>query len=135
MFSRWPPRICRETLGTCAPVDYLRLIDLVTRVGGGGQARGVADGTVDVDRFSARATDQVVVVVPDTILVEGRRPGGLDAPDETLLGQHLKGVVTLVVPEAMFLTPRFDFVSGLYYRISYTVASVASHPEPFFPTR
>src|SRR5256885_553654 len=93
VFSGRPPRICRETLWTCAPVDHLRLIDLVTRVGGGGQARGVADSAVDVDRFSARAADQVVVVVTDTILVEGRRPGGLDAPDESLLDQHPKSVV------------------------------------------
>src|SRR3954453_95131 len=93
VLNRRPPPVCREPLGTGAPVDHLRLIDLVTRVGGGGQARGVADGAVDVDRFGASATDQVVVVVPDAILVEGRRPGGLDAPDESLLDQHPEGVV------------------------------------------
>src|SRR5262249_39581337 len=38
-------------------------------------------------------TDQVMVVVTDTILVEGRRSGGLDAPDEPLLDQHREGVV------------------------------------------
>src|SRR5438132_13952870 len=91
--KRRPPPICRETLGTGAPVDHLRLINLENRVGGGGQARGVAGGAVDIDRFSAGATDQVVVVVTNTILVEGRRSGGLDAPDESLLDQHPKGVV------------------------------------------
>ena len=93
VFSRWPSPICRETLRTLAPVDHLRLIDLVTRCVGGGQARGVADGAVDVDCFSAGATNQVVVVVPDSILVKGRRPGGLDTPDDTLLGQYPQGVV------------------------------------------
>ena len=93
MLDRRPPSACRETPGTGAPVDHLRLIDLVTRVGGGGQARGVADGTVNIDRFSAGATDQVVVVVTNTILVAGRRSGGLDAPDESLLDKHPEGVV------------------------------------------
>jgi hypothetical protein len=93
VLNRRPPPICRETLGTGAPVDHLRLIDLVTRVGGGGQARGVADGAIDIYCFSARATDQVVVVVPNSILVKGRRSGGLDAPNESLLDQHPKGVV------------------------------------------
>src|SRR5262249_52463386 len=90
---RRPPPICRETLGTGPPVDHLRLVDRVTRVGGGGQARGVADGTIDIDRFSAGATDQVMVVVTNTILVEGRRSGGLDAPEESPLDQHPEGVV------------------------------------------
>ncbi len=35
----------------------------------------------------------MVVVVTDPILVKGRRPGWLDAPNEALLGQHSKGVV------------------------------------------
>src|SRR6266852_1527114 len=86
-------RTCRETLGTGAPVDHLRFIDLVTRGVGGGQARGVADGAVDVDRFSAGATNQMVVVVTDSSLVKGRRPRRLDAPDEALLGQDPESVV------------------------------------------
>ena len=65
------PPICRETLRTRAPVNHLRLIDLVTRGVGGGQTRGVANGAVDIDRFSADATNQVVVVVTDTIFVKG----------------------------------------------------------------
>jgi hypothetical protein len=35
----------------------------------------------------------VVVIVTYTILVEGRRPSGLDAPDEAILGQDPEGVV------------------------------------------
>jgi hypothetical protein len=93
LLDRRPPPLSRETLGAGAPVDHLRFIDLVTRVGAGGQARGVADGAIDIDRFPACATDQVVVVVTDTILVEGRRSGGLDATDESLLDQDPKGIV------------------------------------------
>ena len=87
------PRRFRETPGTDAPIDHLRLVDLVIRVGGGGQAGRFADGAVDVDRFSAGTADHVVVVVTDPRIVEGRRPGGLNAPDEALLGQHPEGVV------------------------------------------
>jgi hypothetical protein len=35
----------------------------------------------------------VVVVVADAVLVKGRRPGGLNAPDESLLDEDSKGVV------------------------------------------
>jgi len=83
----------RETIGTRPPIDNLRLIDLVTRVGGGGQARRVTNGAVYIDRLSAGATDQMVVVVTNPIFIESRRPSGLDASDEALLGQHPKGVV------------------------------------------
>src|SRR5262245_54154455 len=91
--KRRPPPLGRQTPGTGAPVDHLRLIDFIARVGGGGQAGGVADGAVHIDRVSAGATDQVVVVVANAILVECRRAGGLDAPEESLLDQHAEGVV------------------------------------------
>ena len=78
--SRWllPP----QALGAPAPVDDLGLVDLVARVVGRRQARGVADGAVDVDHPAAGAADEVVVVVADPVLVAGRRPRGLDAPQE-----------------------------------------------------
>ena len=85
--------IGRETLGTRPPVDHFRLIDLITEIVGSGQARGVTDGTVDINSFSAGATDQVMVVVTDSILVKGRRPRRLDAPNEALLRQNPESVV------------------------------------------
>lgn len=85
--------IGRETLGTLSPVDHLRLIDLITEIVGSGQARGVANGTVDVDGFSAGATDRVMVIVTDSILVKSRRPGRLDAPDKALLRQNRERIV------------------------------------------
>jgi hypothetical protein len=87
------PSIRGEALRTDAPVNHLRFIDLVTRGGGGVQARSVANGAVDVGSSSARAADQVVVIVADTILVESRRPSRPNAPDDALLGQHPEGVV------------------------------------------
>src|SRR5258708_8372296 len=70
------------TLGASTPVDDLGFVDLVARVVGGRQAGGVADRTVDVDHPAACSADEVVVVVTDPVLVAGRRPGGLDAPEE-----------------------------------------------------
>ena len=35
----------------------------------------------------------MVVIVTHSILIKDRRPGGLDAPDEALLGQDPEGVV------------------------------------------
>ena len=81
---------CRDALGTGAPLYHLRLINLITRVGGGGQAWGFTDCSVEMDRFSADATVRVVVIVTHLILLENRRPGG---PDEALVGQDPDGVV------------------------------------------
>lgn len=86
-------RVRRETLRTGPPVDDFRFIDLVPRAGDGSQARRLATGAVHVDQSPASATDKMVVVVPDPILVEGRRPCGLDPPDKALPGQDAKGVV------------------------------------------
>jgi len=54
---------------------------------------GQSPRAIGVDRFSTGAADEVVVVITDPGLVESRRPGGLDAPDEALLDQHPEGVV------------------------------------------
>jgi hypothetical protein len=86
-------RRCHDALGASAPVDDLGFVDLVAPVVGGRQARGVADRTVDVDHPAAGSADEVVVVVTDPILVAGRRPGRLDAPEEALVGEGREGVV------------------------------------------
>jgi hypothetical protein len=82
-----------ETLGATAPVHYLGLVDLVTRVVVRGQTRRGADCAVDIDHPAASAAGQVVVVVTGPTLEARRRPGGLDAPNETLLGKDAEGVV------------------------------------------
>jgi hypothetical protein len=81
------------TLGAAAPVDDLRLVDLVPRVVGCREARRVTDRAVDVDGAAAHATDQVVVVVARARLVARGRTGGLDAADEPLLGEDPERVV------------------------------------------
>ena len=53
----------------------------------------MADCAIDVDHFSTCAADQVVVVVIDPILIAGRRSGGLDSTEDTLLGQDTEGIV------------------------------------------
>src|ERR1700730_10053520 len=62
----------RDTFGTSAPVDDLGFVDLVARVVGGRQARGVADRTVDVDHPAAGPADEAVVGVIAPGLVAGR---------------------------------------------------------------
>jgi hypothetical protein len=88
-----PPSGLREALGASAPVDHLNLIDLVTGVVGGGQARRFTDGAVHIGRISTDPTDHVVVIVIASTLIECRRPGKLNAPDDALFGQDTKGIV------------------------------------------
>ncbi len=76
-----------------APVDDLGLVDLVARVVGRSQAWRGTDSAVHVDHAAAGATDQVVMVVTHPILVARRRPGRLDAPEQTHVGQDADGVV------------------------------------------
>ncbi len=49
--------LLRETVGTGAPIDHLRFVDLEPRIDTGGQTRGLADGAIDVDRFSTSSAD------------------------------------------------------------------------------
>ena len=79
---------------TAALTDFrLGLVDLVARVGGGRQARRDADRAVHVDHAAAAAANQVVMVVADPVLVARRRPGGLNAADQTPVGQDGEGIV------------------------------------------
>ena len=107
-------RRCRDTVGAAAPVDDLGLVDLVARVVGGRQARGVADRAVDVDHPAAGSADEVVVVVADPVLVAGRRPGRLDAPEEALVGEDAEGVVHRLARDRTDLGPHdaVDVVGG-----------------------
>src|SRR5205085_12308299 len=57
------------------------------------EARGLADGAIDVDRDAAGAADEVVVVVADARLVPDRAPGGRDPPGEPGAMERLADVV------------------------------------------
>jgi hypothetical protein len=54
----------------------------------------------------------VVVIVTNTILVASRRTGGLNSPDQALLGQHPQGVVHGLSGNGADLSPNFfrDFI-------------------------
>ena len=82
-----------DALGAVTPIDDLGLVDVEAEVIGSRQARGVADGTVDIDHASALAADQVVVVVPDPGLEAGGRPGGLNPANKSGTDQRGQPVI------------------------------------------
>src|SRR5690606_6928693 len=96
------------------PIDDLGLVDAEAVIVGGVQAGRTAHGTVDVDRHPAGATNEVVVVVVDPILVAGGGTGRLDAPDQPLLGERAQGVVHRLAGYRPDVGPhhRFDVVGG-----------------------
>jgi hypothetical protein len=83
----------RLALRTAAPVDDFGLVDLVALVVDGGETGGRAGRAVDVDHAAATPANQVVVVVADPILEACRRPGRLDAPNQTFGHEHTERVV------------------------------------------
>ena len=85
--------VCFDALRAGAPIDHLRLIDLEAAIRAGGQAWGVADGAVDIDRFPAAAADEVVVIVAGPVLVTGRGTGRLDAADQPFFRKKADGIV------------------------------------------
>src|ERR687892_320793 len=80
-------------LRAAPPVGDLGLVDLVAPVVDWRETGRGADCAVDVDHTAAGAADQVMVVVTHPILVAGRRPVGLDAPDEALVEHDAESVV------------------------------------------
>lgn len=88
---------------TSTPVDDLGFVDLVTAIICRCQARGGTYGAVNVGRTAANAADDVVVVVSHAILVAGRRSGGLDAPENALLGEGAEGVVNRLPRDGAYL--------------------------------
>jgi hypothetical protein len=57
------------------------------------QAGSLSDGAVDVTDGTARPAHHVVVVVADTIFVEGGGADGLDASHDAALDERIQGVV------------------------------------------
>src|ERR1700731_491051 len=82
-----------NSFGTATPIDDLGFVALVAAVVGGCQAGGVAHGTVGIDHPAAGSADEMVMVVADAVLIAGRRPGGLYASDDPLVGEGSEGVV------------------------------------------
>src|SRR5271170_2432283 len=81
------------TVGAQAPVDDLGLVDRKAVVVGSGQAGRLADRAVDVSDGPARTAHDVVVVVPDASLEQGRAPGRLDAAYQSRRGERVQGLI------------------------------------------
>tara|TARA_R110002096_G_scaffold238581_20_gene430240 strand:- start:2624 stop:3079 length:456 start_codon:yes stop_codon:yes gene_type:complete len=84
---------CCLAIGTGAPIDHLRLIDLKSGVIRSGQAGPYPNRAINVGRLSATPADHVVMVVANSIFEERRRACRLDATNQSLFGQHSKGIV------------------------------------------
>lgn len=76
-----------------APIDDFSLVDSEAVIVVGGEARNVANGAVDIDGRSARATDQVMMIVADAVFETGRRTGRLDSTNEVLFDEYAERVV------------------------------------------
>lgn len=75
------------------PINDFGLINFESVVVGSRQTRRRTDRTVDVEHRFARPTDQMMVVVTDTIFVPSRRSCRLDSTDEVLVYQYAERVV------------------------------------------
>ena len=76
-----------------APEGDLGLVDDEAGGRGRDQARRRAHGAVDVDHAAARAAHEVVVVVANPPLEQGRLAGGLDPTGQPGGDEHLQDVV------------------------------------------
>jgi type IV secretory pathway protease TraF len=81
------------TGGASAPVDDLSLVNEETMVVVGSEARGRADGAIDVVHQIAPSANEMVMVVSNPVLVAGNRSCGLYATHEVLLDEDPKCVV------------------------------------------
>src|SRR5688572_18030627 len=94
-----------QAVRTATPVDDLGLVDRVAPVVGRGETGNGANRAVDVDHTAADSTDQMVVVVGDSILEASGRSRGLNAPEKTLGDQHTEGVVHRLERDSTDLGP------------------------------
>jgi hypothetical protein len=78
---------------TASPVCDLGLVDLIAQVVGCFETRRRPHHAVDVDHLAADPTDEVVVIVIDSVLEARGRPDGLNAPYETFCNEDTEGVV------------------------------------------
>ena len=74
-------------------MDDLGLIKKESMVVVGGEARGRADGTIDVIHQIAPSANEMVMVVSNPVLVAGNRSCGLYPTQEVFLNEDPKSVV------------------------------------------
>ncbi len=92
-FPRRPPTPPREACGARSPIDNLSLVDRKTRGVGRRQARRHTLGAININRFPARAADQVMMVVAHAPLKPRGRSRRLDAPKNPLVAQSSQRVI------------------------------------------
>jgi len=86
-------RVCFLTRRTVPPVNDLSFIDSETVVIVGGQAGGVSDRAIDIDRGATASADQMMMIVADPPLIPGRGSSGLNSAHELFFNQHTERVV------------------------------------------
>jgi hypothetical protein len=101
--------VLARACGAAAPVHDFGFIDFEPCVVCCCEARGSSGGAVHVDNNAASSTNEVMVIVSDAVLVQGRGANRLDAPNEALLCEHSERVVHRLARD------RPDFVPGNFY--------------------
>lgn len=81
---------CPAAFRACAPEDDFRFIDAIAQVFGRYQAGRRAHRAIHVGRTPTEPADDVMVIVVDAVLVQGRRSRGLNAPDKPPFDQNSK---------------------------------------------
>ena len=83
----------RSTSRAASPVDDFGFVNFESVIVVRGEAGDLTDGAVDVEHGATGATDEMVVVVADTVLVASCRTSWLDPPDEVLVDEDAERVV------------------------------------------
>ena len=79
--------------GTTTPIGHLGLVDLEAIDIRCFETRSIAHCAIDVDDVTAFATDEVVMVVSDAVLVQSGRANRLNSTDQTFVDQKAEGVI------------------------------------------
>ncbi len=95
----------RQARRAHSPIGDFGLIDHESVVFGRGQARGRPSRAVNVSDLAARAAYDVVVVVADPGFVARDRAAGLDAAQESSIGQGAQDVIHGLVRDVREVLP------------------------------
>lgn len=79
--------------GATTPIGHLGFVDLEAVHVRCFETRSIAHCAIDVDDVTAFATDEVVMVVSDAVLVQSGRANRLNSTDQTFVDQKAEGVI------------------------------------------
>jgi len=100
--------------GADTPVNDLSFIDFEAQFIGSLQARLLSHGTINVGCLATIATNDMVVVVANSIFIKCRCARGLDAANQAFFSQHPQGVINSLFGYGTNLCPHF--FSNLFCR-------------------